>query len=49
MFADLKADMENNSDVLVYIHGFNISWCEAVGKALALQLMLTHTEAADPE
>ncbi|HWQ95658.1 MAG TPA: alpha/beta hydrolase [Gammaproteobacteria bacterium] len=49
MFADLKADMENNSDVLVYIHGFNISWHEAVGAALALQLMLNHTEAADPE
>lgn len=48
MFADLKADMENNSDVLVYIHGFNVSWQEAVGAALALQLMLNHTEAADP-
>ncbi|MCL5801836.1 MAG: alpha/beta hydrolase [Gammaproteobacteria bacterium] len=49
MFADLKTDMENNSDVLVYIHGFNVNWREAVGAALALQLMLNHTEAADPE
>lgn len=49
MFADLKTDMENNSDVLVYIHGFNVSWREAVGAALALQLMLNHAETADPE
>ncbi len=49
MFADLRADMENNSDVLVYIHGFNVSWRDAVGAALALQLMLQHSEAADPQ
>ena len=38
MFADLKADMEKCSDVLLYIHGFNVTWHEAVGCALALQI-----------
>lgn len=40
MFRDLRKAMLNHSDVLVYIHGFNVSWQEAVGAALALQLML---------
>lgn len=40
MFADVMSDMEKSSDVLIYIHGFNVSWFDAVGSALALQLML---------
>ena len=40
MFADVQTDMEAYSDVLVYIHGFNVSWFDAVGSALALQTML---------
>lgn len=48
MFADLKAAMEKNSDVLLYVHGFNVSWHEAVGYALAMQLMLNNSEVADP-
>lgn len=40
MFADVQADMEAFSDVLVYIHGFNVSWFDAVGAALSLQTML---------
>ncbi|MBI5919664.1 MAG: alpha/beta hydrolase [Nitrosomonadales bacterium] len=47
MFADLKADMDNNSDVLIYIHGFNVSWFDAVGSALALQLMLHNAPKKD--
>ncbi|MFT6845070.1 MAG: esterase/lipase superfamily enzyme [Flavobacteriales bacterium] len=39
-FKRLKKDMENNSDALIYIHGYNVSWNEAVGGALALQYML---------
>jgi esterase/lipase superfamily enzyme len=47
MFADLKAIMDGRSDVLVYVHGFNVSWEEAVGGALALQLMLNRGGGLD--
>lgn len=47
MFADLMTVMENCSDVLIYIHGFNVSWYSAVGSALALQLMLQRSKVAD--
>ncbi len=47
MFADLKEIMDGKSDVLVYIHGFNVSWAEAVGGALALQLMLNRGGGTD--
>ncbi len=39
-FRDLKARMEKAGDVVVYIHGYNVSWTDAVGSALALQCML---------
>lgn len=48
LFADVEAVMRNASDVLVYIHGFNVSWADAVGSALALQLMLRHVPGRDP-
>lgn len=48
MFADLAEVMRACSDVLIYIHGFNVSWAQAVGSALALQLMLGDRPAADP-
>lgn len=48
LFADVEAVMRNASDVLVYIHGFNVSWADAVGSALALQLMLRHAPERDP-
>jgi len=48
MFADLQAAMENSSDVLIYIHGFNVSWHDAVGAALALQFMLQNSRSQDP-
>ncbi len=38
-FKDLKSEMMNSTDVVVYIHGFNVSWNDAVGGALALQEM----------
>lgn len=47
MFADVMKDMEDHSDILIYIHGFNVSWCDAVGSALALQLMLQQTPNRD--
>jgi esterase/lipase superfamily enzyme len=40
MFAELQRAMMRGADVLVYIHGFNVAWNEAVGSALALQEML---------
>jgi esterase/lipase superfamily enzyme len=40
MFTDLQKLMLGGSDALVYIHGFNVSWHEAVGAAASLQLML---------
>jgi esterase/lipase superfamily enzyme len=47
MFADLMQDMKTSSDVLIYIHGFNVGWCDAVGSALALQLMLQNAPSRD--
>jgi esterase/lipase superfamily enzyme len=40
LFADLKTHMDGGADVLIFIHGFNVAWNEAVGSALALQSML---------
>jgi len=40
MFKDVQDTMMQGRDVLVYVHGFNVSWWEAVGSALALQIML---------
>lgn len=48
MFEDLMCLMEASSDVLIYIHGFNVKWNEAVGGALALQLMLDNSPRRDP-
>jgi esterase/lipase superfamily enzyme len=42
LFADLKQHMDDGADVLIFIHGFNVAWNEAVGSALALQEMLNH-------
>ncbi len=39
-FFDLKTYMMDATDVVVYIHGYNVSWDEAVGSALALEFML---------
>jgi esterase/lipase superfamily enzyme len=49
MFADLQELMLRTTDVLVYIHGFNVSWNEAVGTAAALEIMLNHSPLADPQ
>jgi esterase/lipase superfamily enzyme len=37
LFADMKASMGRGRDTLVYLHGYNVSFAEAVGSALALQ------------
>jgi esterase/lipase superfamily enzyme len=41
-FNDLKSEMMNCTDTLVYIHGYNVDWNHAVGSALALQEMLNN-------
>ncbi len=46
-FAELKDAMMKSSDVLVFIHGYNESWHNAVGKALALQAMLNRPRSGD--
>ncbi len=49
MFDDLKKEMMDKTDVLIYIHGFNVSWHDAVGSALALQEMLNNSPIKDPK
>jgi len=39
-FKDLKSEMSNGADVIVYIHGFNNSWDDCVGGALSLQALI---------
>jgi esterase/lipase superfamily enzyme len=46
MFADLQSQMTEGCDVLVYIHGFNVNWHDAVGAAAALQIMVNHLRPA---
>ena len=43
LFEALRKSMLKKSDVLVYIHGFNVSWIDAVAAAASLQLMLKGT------
>ena len=40
MFREVQETMREGRDILVYVHGFNVSWHSAVGSALALQSML---------
>jgi esterase/lipase superfamily enzyme len=42
-FAELQALMRQLTDVVVFIHGYNVSWKEAVGSGLALQEMANRT------
>ncbi|MFT7465375.1 MAG: esterase/lipase superfamily enzyme [Pseudohongiellaceae bacterium] len=46
LFAELQKVMTKSSDVLIYIHGYNVAWEDAVGSALALQEMLNRNEGA---
>jgi esterase/lipase superfamily enzyme len=49
MFSDLQSDMQKGRDVLVLIHGFNVSWEEAVGTAAAFEAMVNRAERAGEE
>ncbi len=48
-FSDLREVMKGGTDVVVFVHGFNVTWKEAVGNALALQLTLNRTDGSDPK
>ena len=48
-FSDLQTIMRRSSDVLLFIHGYNVSWTDAVGTALSLQEMLSRCPDGDPE
>ena len=39
-FEALKKQMETKRDLVIFIHGFNVDWFEAVASAFALELML---------
>ena len=45
-YRELRKAMENETDILIFIHGFNVSWWEAVASALSLELMLNHNSDA---
>ena len=48
MFDDLRQDMVQGRDMLVLIHGYNVSWCEAVGTAAAFEAMLNRPDPGAP-
>ncbi|AWB56147.1 MULTISPECIES: alpha/beta hydrolase [unclassified Colwellia] len=48
-FQALKKQMESKKDLVVFIHGFNVDWFEAVSSALALELMLNRHSHDDDE
>lgn len=44
MFQELQDQMLAKKDVVLFVHGYNVSWTEAVASALALQCMLNHPD-----
>jgi esterase/lipase superfamily enzyme len=49
MFGSLKELMTDGADSVLYIHGFNNDWWDAVAEAVALQLCLNPTTVPDAE
>ena len=49
MFEELKTVMMACSDVVIYIHGFNVSWSDAVASSLALQESLNQSDPGKPD
>ena len=45
LFADLRHDMLAGRDLLVLVHGFNVSWEEAVATAAAFEAVLNRFDA----
>tara|TARA_R110000737_G_scaffold267417_2_gene274906 strand:+ start:218 stop:1345 length:1128 start_codon:yes stop_codon:yes gene_type:complete len=46
-FHELKKQMETKRDLVVFIHGFNVDWFQAVASAMALELMLNRHSQND--
>ncbi|HLO95804.1 MAG TPA: alpha/beta fold hydrolase [Burkholderiaceae bacterium] len=46
LFADLQEDMRQGRDMLVLVHGFNVSWEEAVATAAAFEAMVNRVDPA---
>ena len=46
-FLNLKERMMTTADVVIYIHGYSVSWEAAVGGAQALEMMLNSQRKAD--
>lgn len=44
IFPQLKQSMSANNDVLIYVHGYNVEWKEAVAAAASLQIMLNRND-----
>lgn len=45
-YDELRERMQDACDVLVFVHGFNVSWWDAVASAMALQLAVNHVRPA---
>ncbi len=45
LFADLQADMQQGRDLLILVHGFNVSWEEAVATAAAFEAVVNRADA----
>ncbi len=46
-FSELRKIMAGGGHVLVFVHGFNVTWWEAVASALSLQSMLNRSCSGD--
>jgi len=47
MFRNIKEKMMKGCDVLLFIHGYNVSWDDAVATALSLQFMVNSQRGND--
>ncbi len=47
MFQALQRITTQATDILIYIHGFNVSWQDAVAAALSLQIRLNNSPVGD--
>jgi len=46
-YTELRRAMRGGVDVVVFVHGFNVSWWEAAASAMALQFVLNARRAKD--
>lgn len=48
-FGEIQREMDKGKDILIFVHGFNVSWWEAVASALSLEFMLNRNGHATSE